>query len=318
MSAAGEPQVSVVLAVRNAASSLRAALDSVLRQDGVRFECIVIDDGSDDDTPQVLAELAATDARMRVLRRAPAGLTRALIIGCELARAPYIARLDADDLMLPDRLAIQHAMLSAQPDLAVLASAFRLCGPRGEHLEDVHLARETTDLTEDMRRTESPCLQGVAHPTVTFRSAHYRRVGGYRPQFALAQDVDLWSRMASLGRIVRDGRLLTEKRVGLDSLSPRHHRLQQRLRRLAERAARARLSGEDEAPWLAEAERLCARRPADDGARASWRAAYFVAACLDRRGDTSGARAYYREAAARSALAVRPRLRLAMLSMRGA
>src|SRR5262249_28112057 len=103
------PVVSVIMAVFDAAPWVGAAIQSLLPQTLTDFELIVIDDGSTDATAEVLA--AFVDPRLRVERRARAGLTRSLNRALELARAPLVARLDADDVALPERLARQCAFL---------------------------------------------------------------------------------------------------------------------------------------------------------------------------------------------------------------
>ena len=103
--AAGAPEVSVVMSAFNDAVTLPAALESILSQQGVELEFIVVDDGSTDGSAAILDEAARKDARLKVVHRPNAGLTRALIAGCALASAPWIARQDADDVSQPGRLA---------------------------------------------------------------------------------------------------------------------------------------------------------------------------------------------------------------------
>jgi glycosyltransferase involved in cell wall biosynthesis len=91
------PDVSVVMSVYNDATYLCGAVESILIQEGVSFEFIIIDDGSTDGSGQILDEYAAKDSRIRVVRQQNRGLTRALIAGCAMARGKYIARQDSDD-----------------------------------------------------------------------------------------------------------------------------------------------------------------------------------------------------------------------------
>ena len=98
------PRVSVVMPVRNGERFLREAIDSTLAQSLTDLELVVVDDGSTDGTPSILDDSAERDPRVRVERQEQGGLTVAINAGCGLARAPLIARMDADDVMLPDRL----------------------------------------------------------------------------------------------------------------------------------------------------------------------------------------------------------------------
>jgi glycosyltransferase involved in cell wall biosynthesis len=112
------PLVSVLIPARDAAATQPAALASVRRQSEPRFECVVVDDGSRDDTRAVAERLAAADPRFRVLATPRRGLVPALLDGLAACRAPCVARLDADDLAHRRRLALQLAALAADPDLA--------------------------------------------------------------------------------------------------------------------------------------------------------------------------------------------------------
>src|SRR5438270_5801548 len=112
------PRVSVGLPVHNGMRFLREALESVLRQTLGDFELLVVDDGSTDDTPEVLASVR--DGRLRVLRQEHEGLVAALNRGADEARAPYLARMDADDVSLPRRLERQIALLAADESVGIV------------------------------------------------------------------------------------------------------------------------------------------------------------------------------------------------------
>src|SRR4029077_17839079 len=112
------PAVSVLMGVWNGAPRVREAVGSVLGQTLVDLELIVVDDGSADGTPAILDSFG--DSRLRIERRARGGLTSALNRALALARAPLLARLDADDVALPERLARQVAYLDAHPDGGLL------------------------------------------------------------------------------------------------------------------------------------------------------------------------------------------------------
>ena len=114
------PAVSVVMAVRNGMPWVAEAVTSVLGQTLADLELIVIDDGSSDDTAAALA--AFRDGRLRLVRQDPAGLTRSLNRGLGLARAPLVARLDADDTAQPDRLMRQAALLASRPDIGLVGT----------------------------------------------------------------------------------------------------------------------------------------------------------------------------------------------------
>src|SRR5215203_3519697 len=97
------PAISVILACYNTERYLASAVESVLAQRYNDFELILIDDGSTDASPQICKELAANDPRIRLVSRPNKGLTKTLNEGLSLATAPLVARMDADDLSLPQR-----------------------------------------------------------------------------------------------------------------------------------------------------------------------------------------------------------------------
>src|SRR5689334_13931050 len=98
------PDVSVVMSVYNDARYLRDSIESILRQEGVTLEFIVIDDGSTDGSAAILDEFATKDSRLKVVHQQNRGLTLSLISGCAMARGRYIARQDSDDISFSNRL----------------------------------------------------------------------------------------------------------------------------------------------------------------------------------------------------------------------
>src|SRR2546430_2107322 len=118
-----EPRVSVVLPVRNGETYLAEAIASVLSQTFTALELIVVDDGSGDQTPSIIRSYAADDPRLRLARASTGGIVNALNHGCALARAPLIARMDADDISYPDRIARQVERLDGAQGVVLVACA---------------------------------------------------------------------------------------------------------------------------------------------------------------------------------------------------
>src|SRR5712691_9539656 len=116
------PAISVIMPVRNGAEWLAEAVASVRAQDFGDFEFLIVDDGSDDGTAAVLSGFAAVDRRIRLLHQAPQGIVAALNNAIAAARAPYVARLDADDRAKPDRLGRQLAFMQAHPEIGLLGT----------------------------------------------------------------------------------------------------------------------------------------------------------------------------------------------------
>jgi hypothetical protein len=186
-----EPRVSVVMPVRNGGRHLKAAVESILTQTIGELELIFVDDGSDDGTPAELQRYAERDSRVRVLSQPPLGLAAASNTGWQAARAPIVARMDADDVALPERLARQLEALEAQPELALVGSAVTVIDEDGRRLTSISYPQLPHEIRERLA-VGNP----LAHPTVMMRREALEHVGGYRASFAYAEDYDLWLRLS--------------------------------------------------------------------------------------------------------------------------
>jgi glycosyltransferase involved in cell wall biosynthesis len=200
------PAVSVLMAVRDGAPWVAEAVGSVLGQTLADLELIVVDDGSTDATPEVLA--GVTDRRLRLERRQREGLTRSLNHALARARAPLVGRLDADDVALPTRLARQVAFLTTHPEVGVLGTAAREVDETGAQVRVVRPPSEDAAIRRVLIR-RNPML----HSTVVMRRALLERVGGYDESFAVAQDYDLWLRLAPLTRLANLDEVLVVRRL---------------------------------------------------------------------------------------------------------
>lgn len=281
------PPVSIVMGVHDAGAFLDATMESVLSQEGVEFELIVIDDGSADGSGDLLEEYAAGDSRVRVIRQPRMGLTEALIRGCSEARGRYIARQDAGDLSLPGRLARQARALDADPNLAFVSCWTEYRGPEMEYL---YTKRDTGKPPEPMhavvgQRYGAILVDGPTHHgSVMFRKLVYERVGGYRREFFLAQDWDLWFRLAEAGGFQVLPEALYVALVLPAGRSSSFRDVQQRLGRLARTALELRRAGRSEAEILDLAATLRPEGSAQ-GARRLAAANYFIGEALRRNGD---------------------------------
>ena len=188
------PAVSVLMSVRNGAPWVREAVDSVLGQTAADLELIVIDDGSVDATAALLD--AVRDDRLRVEHRPAAGLTRSLNRAMEVARAPLLARLDADDVALPERLARQRGFLDAHPDVG-------LCGTGAREVDAAGRAVAVVTPPADDRAIRRALIRGnpFVHSSVLMRRRVVDEVGGYDARLPVAQDYDLWMRMSRVTRL---------------------------------------------------------------------------------------------------------------------
>lgn len=181
--------------VRDGERFVAAAVDSVRTQTLPDLELLVIDDGSADATAAIITDIAGHDPRVRLLRQPRDGLVAALNRGLAEAGAPLIARLDADDIALPDRLARQCEFMAAHPEVVLLGGWATVIDEHG-----AARGKEMRPSPDGIRATlarKSPFI----HPTVMFRSDAARQVGGYRAAFEAGEDYDFWLRLADSGEI---------------------------------------------------------------------------------------------------------------------
>ncbi|MEA2338259.1 MAG: hypothetical protein QOE82_2266 [Thermoanaerobaculia bacterium] len=289
--------ISVVMAVYNGGAALEPTLDSILAQTERDFEFIIVDDGSTDATPVTLANYTARDPRIRVIRQENAGLTRSLITGCAAAAGRYIARQDCGDTSHPERLALQKALLDGNPRLAFVSSWTAFVGPEGEPLSEARGsgAAAAPIAILDPEREWGTIDGPTSHPSVMMRRDAYERAGGYRAEFKVGQDWDLWYRLAPLGEFQIVPRVLYTGSVTPDSISGGSRDAQQALAKLSHEAMMLRLGGGDDADVLRRAEAVpIVRRKTPRGTA---RGLYAIGESLRRRRDRR-ARGYFRRAIA--------------------
>ena len=224
------PRVAVLLPARDAAATLRAAAVSVLRGTLRDLALVIVDDGSRDATGARLRDWARRDRRVRVLSTGGLGLVGALQLGLAEARAPLLARMDADDESLPTRLEQSLVALARAPELAGVGTGVELVRadrPPSPNLQAY--ARWLSSLTSPAlvrrdRFIESP----LCHPSVTLRTDVLRAVGGWRDE-PVPEDWELWLRMLEAGH-------------GLSCLPATLHRWTDHDRRLTRTDARYELA----------------------------------------------------------------------------
>lgn len=208
------PSITVLMPVYNAARFLPEAIDSILSQSFRDFEFLIINDGSTDDSRSILE--ACSDPRLRIVNTPNRGVSSSLRLGMRLARAPYIARMDADDVAMPDRLSVQKAVLDAHPEVVVTHS-------RVDRIDDAGRVVETEygDLRNDVE-TKWALLwhNAIFHPTVMLRANVLRQARlNYKRETVIAQDYELWSRVAMVGKFYMIADVLLRYRLHDDKIS---------------------------------------------------------------------------------------------------
>ncbi|WP_195908582.1 glycosyltransferase [Novosphingobium sp. Gsoil 351] len=219
------PSISVAMSVYNAERFLDEAIASVRAQSFADFEFLILDDGSSDASRAIIARHAAEDPRIRPIIRENRGLIASLNQLLDEARGSLVARMDADDICLPQRFERQRAFLAAHPDHAVV----------GSWSEDIdELGRPYPIDGPDHPTTHAGFLAAIeagapllCHPAVMFRRDAVRGVGGYHAAFRHCEDLDLWLRLASVTRLANIPERLIRYRHYPGQVSSRHATEQQ-------------------------------------------------------------------------------------------
>jgi glycosyltransferase involved in cell wall biosynthesis len=188
------PPVSVLMPVHNGARYVRKAIESVLTQTHDNFEFLVVDDGSTDETPNILASYQQRDDRVRVVRHVNRGQPASLNRGLELATHEWVAIIDHDDICLPHRLERQLQLIARHPDVRVVGAHVIQIDFEDNQLQ---LGRWGVTTVEEFReRRERNDWIGLAHPSAMIHRPTILSLGGYDPVFGPTADTELWSRVA--------------------------------------------------------------------------------------------------------------------------
>jgi glycosyltransferase involved in cell wall biosynthesis len=191
-----EPTISVIMPVYNVEKYLAEAVDSILSQSFDDFEFIIVDDGSSDNTFAMVKEYAAKDSRITAIKNEKnLGIVKSLNKALEIAKGRYIARMDGDDICLPDRFKVQVEYLDNHSDIALVYSdpifidenSRIMCRP----------FRPPFDLV--IRLIEPHRCNFVPHDSVMFRRSILSVLGGYNETYKGAEDADMWVRMRESG-----------------------------------------------------------------------------------------------------------------------
>jgi glycosyltransferase involved in cell wall biosynthesis len=229
------PMVSVIMPVYNAERYLAEAVESVLHQTFADFEFIIIDDGSTDTSLARLRRYAAQDARIRLSSRPNAGCVQTLIEAVPLATGKYIARMDADDVSLPNRFEQQVRFLEENPEYVVVGTKVLLIDAEGAPLKYMGEKRRHGEIDGAHLRGEGGA---IIHPASMIRTEAIRAVGGYR--LLRDEDLDLFLRLAEYGKVANLPDVLLHYRQHLNSLGYKHYAELARSVRDAVAAARVR------------------------------------------------------------------------------
>ncbi|MFL0706830.1 glycosyltransferase [Cylindrospermopsis raciborskii] len=189
--------VTVLMSVYNGERWLYESIESVLEQTFKDFEFIIVNDGSQDSSLDIINTFAVRDQRIRVIDKPNTGLADSLNLGIGQARGEWIARIDADDVCEPNRLEIQYYEAHLTKELVLLGSALIEINEFGQRLKTHYYPSSHDQLTTRLINYRS----FFAHSSAFFRNQAVKELGGYRTRIKRSQDYDLWLRLSKIGKI---------------------------------------------------------------------------------------------------------------------
>ena len=233
------PEISVLMPIYNGGRWLRQAIESIAAQTLRAHELIIVDDGSTDVSLEIARRAADTDRRISVHTQTHLGICAALNKGIALARAPVLARMDADDIALPVRLEKQLTFLKFNPSVAAVGSWARVIDAKGSQLGQLTPEMQPGRLRQILRR-QNPFV----HASMMMRAAAIQDAGGYREIVEGAEDYDLWLRISERADVANLPEFLLEHRRHATSATRTRHLAQLLAARVARDAAARRHSSQ--------------------------------------------------------------------------
>lgn len=256
------PKLSVILPVYNARPFVGAAIDSILSQSMGNFHFYIVDDGSTDGSGDLIAERAGRDRRIFLLRQENSGIVASLNRMLALIETPFVARMDADDIALPERFARQIEHMERDARLGALGSQVDEIDAAGRIIPGC----TTLPVGKRDVRSELERRQSIANPAAMFRTEALRAAGLFRPAFRYCEDYDLFLRLSEIADIDNLPDVLLLYRRSPGQLSVLNNFEQTRQAIYAQLAHQERLAGRpdpfaglDTLPPLADLDRLLGR-----------------------------------------------------------
>lgn len=234
--------ISVIMAAYNAEDFIGEAIESVLNQTYPHWELLVVDDGSKDRTQEIVNQYAENDSRVRLIQINHGGASGARNAGLQAAQYPWAAVLDADDVALPERFAVQISAAEADPEIVLWGTYSQDIGPKGE-LGALHKSGPTSkEEFQTLRDRGEPVV--LRNSTILFRRDLALEIGGFDSRLEPCEDLDFWDRLAAHGPVVTltDNLVLYRRHDG--SITNLRFEAGLKVTRFVEERNRARLRGE--------------------------------------------------------------------------
>ena len=189
-------EVTVLMPVYNGAEFIRESIESILNQTFTSFELLIIDDGSVDNSVDIIRSYK--DPRIHfILNKENVGLANTLNKGIELARGNFIARIDQDDICLPNRLAKQLDFVKINPEIILVGSGCIEIDENGKKIATHQYPSKHNELLHNLLKLKT----FFPHSSAFFNKIEVRKIGGYNINLNGAEDHDLWWRITSMGVI---------------------------------------------------------------------------------------------------------------------
>lgn len=241
------PIISVTMPVYNGAPYLAESIESILNQTYQDFELIICDDGSTDNSLEIIQTFSAKDSRIVVITRENRGIVYTRNEMLAHSRGKYIAVIDHDDIALPERFALQVKFLEKHPEIVCVGGNTYLIDDKGRYLTTlIHLKSN-----EEIQRSALAGHGSITHSCAMIRAEVIKEIGGYDARNPLAQDLDLWLRLGEHGKLANISEPIVKFRLHAESASERNGLKQREYARLAcERAWQRRgIEGKFEAGY---------------------------------------------------------------------
>jgi glycosyltransferase involved in cell wall biosynthesis len=210
------PRISVLLPVCNSEAYLAQAIASVVQQTFTDFELFILDDGSEDGSLAIARQMAAKDSRVVCVTGDHRGIVHQLNLGIDMAQGEYIARMDADDVSLPNRFAAQVNFLDRHAQCCAVGTQVIRMDPDGLPIDCWRVPEHHDEIDEYHMQNRSSAL---IHPSVMMRKCAVAGLGGYRAAFEWAEDYDLFLRLSEVGPLANLSEVLLRYRLHAKSIT---------------------------------------------------------------------------------------------------
>lgn len=207
--------LSVILPVFNAEKYLTIAIESILNQSFPDFELIAVNDGSTDSSAAILENYAEADSRIRLVSRQNKGLIYSLNEAGRLAESPYLVRMDADDICELDRFEKQHLYMEKNKECVALGGRALLIDDANYPIKEMGEHLTHSEIDDQHLRGQGGA---IIHPAAIIRKTAWEQVGGYHDEFTHAEDLDLFLRLAEIGKLANLSSRVLSYRQHMESI----------------------------------------------------------------------------------------------------